>query len=302
MRKLTIGMSTHEDFDGLYFSIQNIRMMHPECMDDVEFVIIDNSPNSEHGKSIRKFIGWIEEPVQYFPFTKYESTAIRNKIFDLADTPYVLCIDSHILLEQGSIKKLIDFYDAGKDEGNLLQGPLLHDNLKAASTHFDLSKWGSHMWGQWGNDPRGNDKNGEPFEIEAQGLGLFSCRRNSWLGFNKLFRGFGGEEGYIHEKYRKYGKKTLCLPFLRWIHRFEKPTGRTYPNTMVGRFRNYYIGFTELGLDKTNLIINFKDVATPEMIMDIVQEIKEYHDLIHGTHHASSSQTVPLCTFQSPEV
>lgn len=293
MRKLTIGMCTHEDFDGLYFSIQNIRMMHPECMEEVEFVIIDNSPNGEHGKSIRKFIGWIKEPVQYLPFTKYESTSIRNKIFDLADTPYVLCIDSHVLLEQGAIRKLIDFYDLNKDEGNLLQGPLLHDDLKTTSTHFDLTKWESYMWGKWGNDPRGNDPNGEPFEIQAQGLGLFSCRKDSWLEFNKMFRGFGGEEGYIHEKYRKYGKKTLCLPFLRWAHRFEKPNGRTYPNNAPGRFRNYYIGFRELELDKKDLLEHFKDTVSTQVILEIETEIISNHVLFRGKRHASLSQNAP---------
>lgn len=286
-------MSTHEDFDGLYFSIQNIRMMHPECMDEVEFVIVDNSPNSVHGKSIRQFIGWIKEPVQYFPFTKYESTAVRNKIFDLADTPYVLCIDSHVLLEKGSIRKLIDFYDSGDDEGNLLQGPLLHDDLKTTSTHFDLTKWDSYMWGKWASDPRGDDINGEPFEIPAQGLGLFSCRKRTWLGFNKMFKGFGGEEGYIHEKYRKNGQKTLCLPFLRWLHRFEKPNGRTYPNNIGVRFRNYYIGFRELGLDNKELLEHFKDTIPSQTILDIESEIIADHALFHATHHVSLNRNAP---------
>jgi hypothetical protein len=49
--------------------------------------------------------------------------------------------------------------------------------------------------------------------IPAQGMGVFACRKNNWLGFNPKFRGFGGEEGYIHEKYRKNGKQVICLPF-----------------------------------------------------------------------------------------
>jgi len=129
------------------------------------------------------------------------------------------------------------------------------------------------MWGQWGNDARGNDLKSEPFEIQAQGMGLFSARKDSWLGFNPLFREFGGEEGYIHEKYRKHGKKTLCLPFLRWLHRFERPNGTNYPNNLVSRFRNYYIGFKELGLDMTPLLEHFKEVATVENILKIENEL-----------------------------
>jgi hypothetical protein len=62
-----------------------------------------------------------------------------------------------------------------------------------------------------------------------QGLGVFSCRKAAWLGFNPAFRGFGGEEGYIHEKFRQAGARTLCLPFLRWGHRFGRPAGVPYP-------------------------------------------------------------------------
>lgn len=272
MRKLTIGMAVHDDLDGIYFTIQSIRMYHKEVLDDIEFVIIDNNPSGNHSKCIREFLDWIDEPVQYLPFTKYNSTIVRNKIFDLADTPYVLSIDSHVLIEQGAIKKLIQFYENKQDKGNLLQGPLVYDDLRGISTHFDLI-WQSNMWGVWGNDKRGEDPNGSPFEIPAQGLGLFSCRKDAWLGFNKEFRGFGGEEGYIHKKYEKNGKTTLCLPFLRWCHRFYRPNGVSYPNNLVQRFRNYMIGFKELDLDTTELKKHFEMSISKSSIEQIEKEI-----------------------------
>lgn len=274
MRKLTIGMATHDDYDGLYFSIQAIRMYHAEVLDDIEFIIIDNNPESKHGKAIRDLTNWIKEPFQYLPFTKYKSTSIKNKVFELADTPYVLCIDSHVLLEQGSLKKLIDFYDDRLDGGNLLQGPLIYDDLKNYSTHFDFA-WRGHMWGTWQTDDRGAERDNDPFEISSQGMGLFSCRKDSWLGFSKEFRGFGGEEGYIHKKYEKYGKKTLCLPFLRWLHRFNRPNGVTYPNNYEGRFRNYMIGFHELNLPTKELKEHFKDVLSEDKQKDIENNVLE---------------------------
>tara|TARA_R110002167_G_scaffold98020_6_gene258342 strand:+ start:326 stop:1156 length:831 start_codon:yes stop_codon:yes gene_type:complete len=273
MRKLTIGMATHNDYDGVFFTIQSIRMFHKEVLDDIEFVIVDNNPSGNHGKAVRELVDWIKEPIQYLPFTNYESSTIKNKVFELADTPYVMCVDCHVLLEPGSIKKLIDYYDSRKDYGNLLQGPLVYDNLSNISTHFDLSKWGSHMWGKWDTDDRGVDPDNEPFEIPAQGMGLFSCRKDSWLGFNKKFRGFGGEEGYIHEKYRKNGKKTICLPFLRWLHRFNRPNGAEYSNNLEDRFRNYYIGFLELGLDISTLKKEFKGAISKEFIENLEKEL-----------------------------
>lgn len=271
MRKLTIGMATYDDYDGVYFTIQSIRMYHKEVLNDIEFVIIDNNPSGNHAKPIRELTDWIKEPIQYFPFTKFKSTTVKNKVFEIADTPYVMCIDSHVMLEPGSLKKLIDFYDSGFDNGNLLQGPLIYDDLSNISTHFDL-KWSGHMWGTWATDDRGTNIDSPPFEIPAQGMGLFSCRKNSWLGFNKEFRGFGGEEGYIHEKYRKNGKHTLCLPFLKWLHRFGRPSGVPYVNDLKDRFRNYMIGFIELGLDTTELKNHFSQALSNQDIESIEQE------------------------------
>lgn len=277
MRKLTIGMATYDDFDGVYFSIQAIRMYHKEILNDVEFIIIDNNPSGVHGKAIRSLTDWIKEPIQYLPFSKYQSTSVKNKIFELADTPFVLCMDCHVLFEPGSLKKLIDFFHWGKDEGNLLQGPLVYDDFQNLSTHFDLDVWRSHMWGTWGTDPRGLSPKSEPFEIPAQGLGVFACRKDYWLKFNPMFRGFGGEEGYIHEKFRAKGKKTLCLPFLRWMHRFERPLGVPYPNVLWDRFRNYYIGHLELGLDTKNLLETFPDFNKPDLLKKIEDEVfREY--------------------------
>lgn len=92
------------------------------------------------------------------------------------------------------------------------------------------------------------DLDAPPFEIPAQGLGLFGCRRDSWLGFNGRFRAFGGEEWYIHEKYRQAGRRCLSLPFLRWRHRFGRVEKSTYPNSNWYKCRNYVLGHAELGL------------------------------------------------------
>jgi hypothetical protein len=41
----------------------------------------------------------------------------------------------------------------------------------------------------------------------------------------------------------------LCLPWLRWVHRFPRPAGVPYPALLHDKVKNYIIGFTELGLD-----------------------------------------------------
>jgi hypothetical protein len=272
VRKLTIGIPTCDDYDGLYFSLQSIRLYHQEILNDIEFIIIDNNPSSNHGKANRNLTNWIKEPFQYLPFTKYNSTITKNKVFSLSDTPYTLCIDSHVMIFPGALKKLIDFFDSGLDEGNLIQGPLVYDDMDHISTNFD-DKWSNYMWGTWQTDQRGTNINHPAFEIIAQGMGLFSCRTDSWLGFHKDFRGFGGEEGYIHAKYRKKGKTTLCLPFLRWMHRFERPNGIPYVNDLKDRFRNYLLGHHELGLDTTELKNHFNSIISKEEMDNIESQI-----------------------------
>lgn len=263
MRKLTVGMVTYDDFDGVYFSIQALRMFHKEVLDEIEFLVIDNNPEGEHGKAVKGLSGWVRQPIKYVPFTEYKSTTVKTKIFECAETPYVLVMDCHVLLEQGSLRRLVDFLDEGKDEGNLLQGPLIYDDLQNMSTHFDLV-WRGQMWGVWATDDRGRNPDGEPFEIPAQGMGCFACRKDSWLGYNPRFRGFGGEEGYIHQKYRNAGKKTLCLPFLRWLHRFGRPSGVKYPLLMEQKVKNYVIGFTEIGRDTGEIYDHFREFTSTE--------------------------------------
>lgn len=113
----------------------------------------------------------------------------------------------------------------------------------------------------------GEDK--EPFEVPAQGLGIFSAVKEHWLGFNPDFRSFGGEECYIHEKYRQAGRKTMCLPFLKWNHRFGRPGGPKYPITREGKMRNYILGFTELGLDLEPIRKHFvEEMGTPPRLWE----------------------------------
>jgi hypothetical protein len=128
------------------------------------------------------------------------------------------------------------------------------------------------MWGIWATDPRGTDPNGEPFEIPMQGMGVFSCRRTAWPGFNPLFRGFGGEEGYIHEKFRQAGARCLCLPWLRWTHRFGRPAGVPYPLTVEEKLRNYVIGFAELGLDLTPVLAHFAEHLPEGRVAEVAAE------------------------------
>lgn len=255
-RKLTIGMATYDDYDGVYFTLQAIRLYHPEILPDVEFVIVDNNPAGLCGPALRQLADSIPD-CRYLPQGHIKATTIKDWVFRRARGRFVLCIDCHILIAPGALKRLIDYFNAAPDTKDLLHGPLIFDGLDGYATHFK-PEWNGGMYGTWGTDPAGAEPDLPPFEIPMQGMGLFACRRDAWAGFNPDFRGFGGEEGYIHEKFRQRGGKVLCLPFLRWMHRFNRPLGLPYPNVWADRVRNYLIGFREVGWDTQPVIDHFR--------------------------------------------
>lgn len=271
-RTLTLGMSTYDDFDGTYFTLMSLRLYHPEVAERVSFLIVDNNPRGHQAWALKH----LEESmpgVRYVPVADMQGTAVRTRVFEEANSDWVFCMDSHIQLVPGALAGLLDFVDAHPDCPDLLQGPLLDDGLRTVATHWE-PHWGSGMYGRWATDPRGVDAGAPPFEIGMQGLGLFGCRRDSWLGFNPLFRGFGGEEGYIHEKYRLAGRRTMCLPFLRWTHRFARPSGTSFRAGFDERIRNYLIGWNEVGLPTGPMLDHFRELAGDTVVDDVLTDLR----------------------------
>ena len=252
---LTIGTAVYDDYDGVFFTLQSLRMHHETCRTkDVEFVVIDNNPDSPSGKATEAFCKWIPN-CNYIPYTLKKSTTVRNEIFRQARGKYAISMDCHVLLFKGALTALLNYYGNNPDCKDIVSGPLVYDGLdeKNASTHFKPG-WGAGMYGQWATD-HDNLHKGEPFEIPMQGLGFFSCETKNWRGFNKTFRGFGGEEGYIHEKFRQFGGKAICIPQLKWMHRFARPAGVPYPLILEDRIWNYFVGWLELTQDPQHEMI-----------------------------------------------
>jgi hypothetical protein len=229
--------------------------------------VIDNY-GCQHTKNLVE--GWLKG--RYIRGTDVVGTAApRDRVFREARGNAVLCCDSHVLFAPGVIAQLKQFYREHPDCQDLLQGPMLYDDGHLIATHFE-PRWRAQMWGVWATDPRGQDPEGEPFEIPMQGLGVFSCRKVAWLGFHPQFRGFGGEEGYIHEKFRQAGRCCLCLPWLRWMHRFGRPSGVMYPLTVEDKLRNYVLGHAELGLDLVPVLEHFTRYLPEERVLAIAEQ------------------------------
>ena len=50
-------MATYDDYDGVYFTIQSLKMYHPLVnRDDVEIIVVDNNPDSPHGEATKNLV------------------------------------------------------------------------------------------------------------------------------------------------------------------------------------------------------------------------------------------------------
>ncbi|MBS0206644.1 MAG: glycosyltransferase [Planctomycetes bacterium] len=252
--KLTIGMATFRDWPGVWATIQSIRLNHPECLNEIEFVVVDNDPQGDPNGGERSHSAKCKGLCaraggKYEHFTAVQGTAAaKGRIFDLATAPAVLVLDCHVILPTGSLRRLIDWFAARPDSKDLYQGPCIGDGGydDVVGTHF-APYWGSLMYGQWAHDAQGL-ASGEPFEIPMQGCGLFACNKSAWPGFHKLLRGFGPEEFHIHQRIRRNGGKCYCLPWLRWCHRFGNPAGSSPPGLHpTERLRGHLITHLDTG-------------------------------------------------------
>jgi len=146
-------MAVYDDFDGVYFSVQALRMYHTKAMRECEIVVVDNHPDSPDGRMTAGYVaslGNLPCPVRYVPYAEATGTsAPRDHIFRVANSEAVMCMDSHVFLDPQSLDRLLNYYFRNQHTRDLLSGPMLYDNLQGVSTHF-ADEWRSEMWGTWG--------------------------------------------------------------------------------------------------------------------------------------------------------
>jgi glycosyltransferase involved in cell wall biosynthesis len=266
MAKLTIGMACYNNFEQVWFTLQSLRMY--QDLTDVELLVIDN-----YGDEVLKEFtaNWLTNsriPVRYIRWTEVQGPAnAKNRVFEEATGEWVLCIDSHVLLDPGCIARFKDWIEQNGASKSLYHGPLLYDDLFTKADAMN-DAWHGSSWGTWRNaQVKPEDA---PYNIPMHGMGLFSCRKDSWLGFNPTFRGFGAEEGYIHTKFRQAGEEVILLPFLQWAHFFQTRGGKVtapYTPLLNDKIRNYKIGFLELGLDFQPLYSTFGQSSVDSVVI-----------------------------------
>lgn len=255
MLRLSICLPSYNNFTEVYYTVQSLRMYHN--LKDCEIWIIDNYGDPELEKFARAQGGGI---VRYSLFKEGNGpAAVKNRGFELAKGEMVLCIDSHVMLKPGALDNIPVTDD-------LIQGPLMYCDIKNYTYEW-LPIWRGNMWGIWGKCVTTLPQ--EPFEIWGCGCGCFATKKSSWLKFCSKYRGFGGEEGIIHEKYRKAGRKVICLPSLVWMHQFDRKI--PHQVLLLDRVINYIVGFDEIGLDKAPIKEHFGEKLYNEALAEAVK-------------------------------
>lgn len=218
---LTVGMACYRNFDETWFTVQILRHMHGWRFD---VVVVDNAPE----RCRRTEAATLSAGGRYYHRPDLNGTSRpRDAVFQFSRTEWTMCVDSHVILGANTITRLTADLAARPGSPDILTGPMVNDDWRGLSTHWRPAA-PPGLWGEWDGKPdarwalakaqtdnpidrdagiRALDAH-PPFEIPSQGLGLFLMRTAAWPGFNRRFRGFGGEEGYIHEKVRRRGGKA----------------------------------------------------------------------------------------------
>jgi len=264
-RDFTVGMACFNDFDGVYFTVEALKVFHADRV--AQIIVVDDSPEGPVQERTMKWCRRLSN-VLYVRSHVHGTSAPRNRVFAEATSEKVVCIDSHVLIHPGSFSALDDFWAVTAGHGiRLAHGVLMEDDNRVPLSSF-RDEWGDDlMHGKWHTDTAqfpltnlrvpgtaayASDDLGRPvaakpwIDVWSQGLGGFACLRDEWPGFHPGFSQFGGEEGYIDDKFRRMGGMAVSVSGFRWTHRFHdqdvKTPASSYSRSTVAKFRNYVLG------------------------------------------------------------
>lgn len=165
---LTIGFAHCNDFDGAWATLQDI-IGHSESLEDIEFVIVDNSPRrhtsdkeagtdekSPHAKRLlglanQLHVSGIKTKYVRMPFESGTSYT-RREIFNHGEGEFCLVLDCHVSIpttHDRGIGRLLKFLRENPDLKDIYSGPLLRESQRAfVGDHFD-PVWRAEMLGIW---------------------------------------------------------------------------------------------------------------------------------------------------------
>lgn len=272
---VAVGMAVYDDFQGLMYSLQSLALYHRDHLSRI--VVVDNNPSSPDGAATRRYAESFGDWVRYVPYGQAVGTApAKDAVFRFSDADVTVCQDAHVLNLPGTFEALRAFYEARPDSRDLLYGTLVGNFGENVIATGMKDEWSGGMWGVWETDDRGRNPRNPAFEVWSGGGGWFATRTADWLGFHPAMRGFGGEEGYLAEKYARAGRRVWSLPGARWWHAFDDalPEGkkRKGDRLLISQARNYAVGLREIGVPLDRAAAEFADRLGREVWDQVLAE------------------------------
>lgn len=86
--RLTVGMATYDDYDGVYFTIQSLRLNNRALESELEFLVIDNHPDGPCADAL-KAMESISANYRYIPYHGHSGTAVPPWHLNLDRVPLV---------------------------------------------------------------------------------------------------------------------------------------------------------------------------------------------------------------------
>jgi glycosyltransferase involved in cell wall biosynthesis len=240
--KLTIGMANWSDLQGAWWTLTAIRQYHVKReRSDVELLVVDDMPTKQEAlEHICNNAG-----ARYVHHSKNKGPAhAKDSVWEHARGSHVLLLDSHVLLAECSVDYIIDAIDSDLIGKDLWTGPLLSESGHCIATEM-LPEWRGTMFGVWHIDHKLKEEKIK--EIHGHGSAYTLMKKQHYPGFNKNFRGFGGEELSLHATVNRRGGKCYSHQALGWVHRFFRSEPVTYRLTLNDKYWNFLVGFYDLG-------------------------------------------------------
>lgn len=276
MPKLSIIIATRNEPANLWFTLQGLQMQVAPW-DDIEVVVADNEPGKvEAGvfcpteKILREcrfpHWRWIDASQTKSPYSP------RNLGASAAGGNWLLFLDSHVLLQPGFLKNVIESIYTGKaSETSLMHYPVSFGGSDRFFGHYHLRLDGD-FWGGWQALVHGS----EPYKIAASGIWAFLIEKGYYLevveGFNPNFKGYSGGEPYLDLKVWMLGGSVWMDPRFYGLH-YSGPRG--YSASWDDRVRNFALAVSVISPEKIDTFskaIAEKTKLSPMKIEGLVQQ------------------------------
>lgn len=153
----TVAMATFRDSTRAKFTAMGLLAHHPLCG---EVLFVDNDPGGPESAALEALAA-ANPKIRYVPLAWPKGTspprdlAVREAAFGR-----VVVLDSHVVVQPGSLEALASAMDRPGCGDDLYHGPMVNEGLGVHSTHLN-DQWGAGMWGKWGRAFRSPD--GTPF-------------------------------------------------------------------------------------------------------------------------------------------